>query len=201
MVPARGDASGTTSEPPGDAPNDGNPLPSPASSWEDFFIRTFPRVVAVAHAWTTDRAEAEDAASHAMAGVWQRWRFLTNPEAYAFEAAVRYVITQRRRRRRESPGLEEADMDGCDDQAFTAVLVNDWLEQRLAKMPPAVRAACSAAFLGLSPTDIAAELGCSRAAVYQRLQQSRQRLQAAWERECAEDPRRVALPQPRGERR
>ncbi|WP_165495326.1 RNA polymerase sigma factor [Actinomadura roseirufa] len=146
-----------------------------------FFRQHYRGVVGLILLLGGSREEGEDAAQHAFADAYKKWRTLRTPSAWVRMAARNRFYKERSRDR----GLKQRaialhTMTRSDDEAdqdLTAQWVDlNWIEQILAELPPAQRRILSYIFEGLSTKQIAELLGKNEPNVRSHLRHARNRL-------------------------
>ena len=152
-----------------------------AESFDVFYVREFPRLVALAHALTGSRTHAEDIAQEAMLACYRRWdevRTLDLPAAWVRRVCSNLATSHVRRRIVEARALLRlgsrpvavAELDVDDGEFWAAV-------RRL----PRRQAQCIALsyVYGASVAEAAAVLGCAEGTVKVHLSRGRARLAEA----------------------
>lgn len=152
-----------------------------AESFDVFYVREFPRLVALAHALTGSRTHAEDIAQEAMLACYRRWdevRTLDLPAAWVRRVCSNLATSHVRRRIVEARALLRlgsrpvavAELDADDGEFWAAV-------RRL----PRRQAQCIALsyVYGASVAEAAAVLGCAEGTVKVHLSRGRARLAEA----------------------
>jgi RNA polymerase sigma-70 factor (ECF subfamily) len=147
-------------------------------SFDQFYLREFPGLVALAHVLTGSRTHAEDVAQEAMLSAYQRWDAvgaMDIPAAWARRACANLATSLIRRRIVEARALlrlgsrpaEVAEL-AYDDGAF-------WAEVRRLPRRQAQCIALSYVY-GCSVSDVAEVLGCAEGTVKVHLSRGRARL-------------------------
>lgn len=147
-------------------------------SFDGFYLREFPRLVALAHALTGSRTHAEDIAQESMLACYRRWdevRQLDLPAAWVRRVCSNLATSHVRRRivearavlRLGSRPVVVAELDVDDGEFWAAV-------RRL----PRRQAQCIALsyVYGASVAEAAAVLGCAEGTVKAHLHRGRSRL-------------------------
>ncbi|NGM13220.1 sigma-70 family RNA polymerase sigma factor [Verrucosispora sp. WMMA2044] len=148
-----------------------------AEEFDAFYAASAQRVLGHLSAMTGSRAEAEDAVAEAYARAWDRWasvRECDSPEAWvrrvAYRIAVsawRKAVNRLRAHRREAAG-QQVEATSVDHVAVVSALRRISAEQR--------RVVVLHHLVGLSVTEIAAEIGCNVNTVKTRLARGRRAL-------------------------
>lgn len=147
-------------------------------SFEGFYAREYPLLVAFAHALTGSPAQAEDVAQEAMLAAYRRWDEVGRmgaPHAWVRRVCANLAVSFVRRRIVEARGLlrlrsrrsEVAALDH-DDATF-------WAEVRRLPKRQAQCIVLSYVY-GCSVSDVAQVLGCSEATVKTHLSRGRSKL-------------------------
>lgn len=141
--------------------------------------------------------DAEDALSAAMIEVMGRWTELTNPVAYASQAALSafYKLRNEQNRRHDRErGLAEqrgsAEQEAVEDPRLSAWEYQDWATAMVQRLPPAQRDAfylCEVQ--GYATAEIAALLGKTPATIRKNISLARQRLKQGLENDPDIAPR------------
>jgi RNA polymerase sigma-70 factor (ECF subfamily) len=91
-------------------------------SFGEFYLATWPDVVAYCSGLLADRAAGEEAAQDAFVRLYPRWRRVDDPRPYVFRIAGNVCRRQRRTRERVAPtGLVATDPATGDETARLAV--------------------------------------------------------------------------------
>jgi len=126
--------------------------------------------------------EAEGVVSDAMTDVLGRWDSITNPQAYALRAAIRYLIKSKQRglARTRDRLIQRGDVapEQDLDAGLTAWEEHEWVMLLLKSLPPAQREVLAFMVDSLTGQEIAQLLGKTEAAVRQNLCAARKRLKA-----------------------
>jgi RNA polymerase sigma-70 factor (ECF subfamily) len=153
---------------------------SVVESFEGFYAREYPLLVALAHALTGSRGHAEDVAQEAMLAAYRRWDEvgrLDAPHAWVRRVCANLAVSFVRRRLVEARGLlrlrsRRSEVTALDDDDATF-----WAEVRRL---PRRQAQCIVLFYvyGCSVDDVAQVLGCSDGTVKTHLTRGRSKLAA-----------------------
>ena len=159
--------------------------PPPAAEIEEFFRRYWEGLVRNLMREGADRWEAQDAVSEAIREALRRWRDLTHPVAWVRTAARSHWLKQRRSSARGDlevlvPDVAELDEGRADDPELQAYELEEWFSGVLAQLPPARREALELSAQGLTPSEIAAQVGKSPEAVRTALKLGRKQAVALW---------------------
>ncbi|MFC3737630.1 RNA polymerase sigma factor [Paractinoplanes deccanensis] len=158
-------------------------------SFEDFFEREYRTVLKTVLYAGAQLVEAEEAAAEAMADAFRRWDAISSPKAWVRTAAIRHFIKYSSRRRAEirllaawTPPWQSTDSEA----EHNAVEERDFVVFLLAKLPPAQREVFELVVEGLTPSEIAGQLGKTSSAVRANLMLARRQVQ---QHLCAADDR------------
>lgn len=134
-----------------------------------------------------NRHEADEATATAMKEVLQRWGKLENPLAYARRAVISNFLKEKTRNldriRRRQVEKHAGTAESREDPGMTVWEDSEWVMQMLNSLPPGQRNVMAFIVDGFTPTEIAALLGRSPAAIRQSLHDARLRLTEALQRE------------------
>jgi RNA polymerase sigma factor (sigma-70 family) len=168
---------------------------SPAAApqgFSEFFRAGYREVVKTARYAGATEHEADEATAAAMKEVLRRWGELDDPLAYARRAAVSNFVKEKTRNldrvRRRLVEQHSGTPEGREDPALTVWEDGEWVMQVLTSLPTGQRDALALVVDELTPTEIAVLLGCTSAAIRQRLHDARQQL--------IEEPRRERIAEP-----
>lgn len=146
-----------------------------------FFHDEHPRLVAVAHALTGDRGQAEDIAQEALLRAYRRWDVVggyDKPGAWVRRVVLNLATSGRRRRRSEHRAvlrLAAAPPASTSDPVDSVVAADVWAVVRA--LPRQQRAAITLHYLAdESVADIAVALGCAEGTAKAHLHQARRSL-------------------------
>lgn len=135
------------------------------------------------------RHEADEATATAMKEVLMRWSKLENPLAYARRAVISNFLKEKTRNldriRRRQVEKHAGTAECREDPGMTVWEDREWVMQMLDSLPPGQRDVMAFIVDGFTPTEIAALLGRSPAAIRQSLRDARLRLTEALRRERA----------------
>lgn len=160
-------------------------VPAPRhSEFEAFFRQMFRPLVALGLSlggFTLE--EAEDAAEAALEEVLRRWSDLTNPQGFAYKAAVSNLMKIRRKQASQNRALRKIHGDfqpeAHEDPGLAAVEFRQWAMSLISSLPRAQRDAAAFCFIdGLSPAEAAELLGKTGPALRQALHAAREALQS-----------------------
>jgi len=162
---------------------------APAEGFVDFFRATYRELLKAAMYAGATRYEADEAAAAAMKEVLRRWDELHDPLAYARRAVISNFVKEKTRsldRIRQRQVERHAGIaEGREDPGLTVWEDREWVMQMLRSLPPGQRNVMAFIVDGFAPTEIAALLGRSPAAIRQSLHDARLRLIEALQRERA----------------
>jgi RNA polymerase sigma factor (sigma-70 family) len=120
--------------------------------------------------------EAEDALEDAMCVAYKKWESIDNPHAYVRTVAIRKLIREIERKRREQPTPSD---DGAESGEPTGQEIweqQEWVSSILEQLPAAQRQVLQCVVDELKPAEIAILLGKRAEAVRQSLCAARKRL-------------------------
>jgi RNA polymerase sigma factor (sigma-70 family) len=163
------------------------PIPDapPAEEIEEFFRRYWAGLVRSLLREGADRWEAQDAVAEAIREALRRWSELTHPVAWVRTAARSHWLRQRRGAGRGDVEVLVADVGelgtGRADPELVAYELQEWFEGVLAQLPPARREALELSAEGLTPTEIARQVGKTPEAVRTALKLGRKQAVAMWQ--------------------
>jgi RNA polymerase sigma factor (sigma-70 family) len=174
---------GDTTGPP--RPSDPIPDPPPAAEIEEFFRRYWAGLVRHLMRDGANRWEAQDAVSEAIREALRRWRDLTHPVAWVRTAARSHWLKQRKASGQGDvevlvPDVAELSEGRADDPQLQAYELEEWFSGVLAQLPPARREALELSAQGLTPSEIAAQVGKTPEAVRTALKLGRKQAVALW---------------------
>jgi RNA polymerase sigma-70 factor (ECF subfamily) len=171
------------------------PDPPPADQIEEFFRRYWAGLVRSLLREGADRWEAQDAVAEAIREALRRWPELTHPVAWVRTAARSHWLKQRRSARRGDLEVLVADIGelgpGRADPGLETYELQEWFAGVLAQLPPARREALELSAQGLTPAEIARQVGKTPEAVRTALKLGRKQAVAMWE---AASPQRGPVP-------
>ncbi|TCC00177.1 sigma-70 family RNA polymerase sigma factor [Micromonospora zingiberis] len=148
-----------------------------AAEFDAFYSASVQRVLGQLYAMIGNRAEAEDAVAEAYARAWDRWavvRECDSPEAWVRRVAYRVAVSawrktvNRLRAHRREASDQPVEATSVDHVAVVAALRRISSEQR--------RVVVLHHLVGLSVTEIAAEVGSNENTVKTRLARGRRAL-------------------------
>jgi RNA polymerase sigma factor (sigma-70 family) len=152
----------------------------PVSTFDEFFLAEFPRLVSMLTAWNGDRAVAEDLAQDALLQAHRNWATvsaLDRPGTWVRRVALNRSSNEGRRRRRERAA--RARLHTSETAEVAIPTADDQLWARVRALPPAQRDATILRYVDDLPlADIAVVLGCSDGTVKTHLQRARRTLAA-----------------------
>ncbi|MFI7599977.1 RNA polymerase sigma factor [Actinoplanes sp. NPDC049681] len=159
--------------------------PPPAAEIEEFFRRYWEGLVRNLLREGANRWEAQDAVAEAIREALRRWSELTHPVAWVRTAARSHWLKQRRFTGQGDVEVLVADVtelsEGrADDPELEAYELEEWFSGVLAQLPPARREALELSAQGLTPTEIAAQVGKTPEAVRTALKLGRKQAVALW---------------------
>jgi RNA polymerase sigma factor (sigma-70 family) len=164
------------------------PLPEPAAeTFETFFRANYRTLLKQARYAGADEYEADDATAATMADVYEHWRRLDDPAAWARRAVVRFYWKAktrnldriRARQVRHGVGTPQ----GHADKNMTSWEEWQWINQMLLNALTCEQRDVMALVLdGYSPTEVAGLIGTTPQAVRQRLSIARRTLITLWTR-------------------
>jgi RNA polymerase sigma-70 factor (ECF subfamily) len=161
------------------------PEPPPADEIEEFFRRYWAGLVRSLLREGADRWEAQDAVAEAIREALRRWSELTHPVAWVRTAARSHWLKQRRSAGRGEVEVLVADVaelgTGRADPELVAYELQEWFAGVLAQLPPARREALELSAEGLTPTEIARQVGKTPEAVRTALKLGRKQAVAMWQ--------------------
>ncbi|MGW4940932.1 RNA polymerase sigma factor [Actinoplanes sp. NPDC004185] len=181
------DAHGTHDTPDVERAKAPPPVPHapPAEEIEEFFRRYWAGLVRSLLREGADRWEAQDAVAEAIREALRRWSELTHPVAWVRTAARSHWLRQRRSAGRGDVEVLVADVGelgtGRADPELVAYELQEWFEGVLAQLPPARREALELSAEGLTPTEIARQVGKTPEAVRTALKLGRKQAVAMWQ--------------------
>ncbi len=175
--------------------------PPPAAEIEDFFRRYWEGLVRTLMREGANRWEAQDAVAEAIREALRRWPELTHPVAWVRTAARSHWLKQRRASGQGDvevlvPDVAELSEGRADDPELTAYETEEWFSGVLAQLPPARREALELSAQGLTPSEIAAQVGKSPEAVRTALKLGRKQAVALWRAIPEQRTHRTAPPGP-----
>jgi RNA polymerase sigma-70 factor (ECF subfamily) len=177
------------------------PDPPPAEQIEEFFRRYWAGLVRSLLREGAESWEAQDAVAEAIREALRRWSELTHPVAWVRTAARSHWLKQRRSAGRGDVEVLVADVSelgaGRADPELVAYELQEWFAGVLAQLPPARREALELSAQGLTPTEIALQVGKTPEAVRTALKLGRKQAVAMWQ---AAPPQRGPVPAPPAER-
>lgn len=168
----------------------------PAAQIEEFYRRYWEGLVRSLLREGANTWEAQDAVAEAIREALRRWSELTHPVAWVRTAARSHWLKQRRGAAGGSdvevlvPDVAEFSEGRADDPGLVAYELEEWFTGVLAQLPPARREALELSAQGLTPSEIAAQVGKSPEAVRTALKLGRKQAVALWQ----------AIPAPRAPR-
>ena len=173
------------------------PGPPPADQIEEFFRRYWAGLVRSLLREGADRWEAQDAVAEAIREALRRWDELTHPVAWVRTAARSHWLKQRRSAGHGDVEVLVADVGelgaGRPDPDLVAYELQEWFAGVLAQLPPARREALELSAQGLTPSEIAEQVGKTPEAVRTALKLGRKQAVAMWQ---AVPPQRGPQPRP-----
>jgi RNA polymerase sigma factor (sigma-70 family) len=159
---------------------------APTLTFEEFYVREFPRLVPMLAAWCGSVATAEDLAQDALVAAsceWDKVKGLESPGAWVRRVALNRSSNAGRRRRREGRAMSRI-RDASTRSAAMPDLPDTHLWSRVRALPRAQRSAVVLYYVDdLSLADIAAVLGCTDGTVKTHLQRARVALASSMEAE------------------
>ena len=148
-------------------------LEIPPATFDEFYVRELPRLVALLAAVTGSRPVAEDLAQEAMVRAHQRWSRISRydlPAAWVRRVALNLASQHRARRRSERRAMEA--LAGQRPPAITGSADEFWALVR--QLPPRQGAAVALHYLEDRPvTEVAAILGCAEGTAKAHLHKGR----------------------------
>lgn len=153
----------------------------PNESFDDFFRRDFPRLVAFLCKAGYEPEHATDAAAEAMAHAYQCWSSLTAPSAWVRKAAFRFASNQAQRHR---TGIARAIAAGWVAHSYEDVSQLAEVEEQptvlalLGQLPPKQRLVMAWHLEGFGTAEIAEEMGIPAATVRSHLRHARDALKS-----------------------
>ncbi|MEV8510067.1 sigma-70 family RNA polymerase sigma factor [Actinoplanes sp. NPDC051475] len=159
--------------------------PPPAAEIEEFFRRYWEGLVRNLLREGANRWEAQDAVAEAIREALRRWSELNHPVAWVRTAARSHWLKQRRATGQGDVEVLVADVtelsEGrADDPELVAYELEEWFSGVLAQLPPARREALELSAQGLTPSEIAAQVGKTPEAVRTALKLGRKQAVAIW---------------------
>ncbi len=152
------------------------------STFEDFFLDEYPRLVPMLMAWCGDQATAEDLAQDALVQAelhWAQVAGLERPGAWVRRVALNRSTNEGRRRRREAAAIRRLRATGVDRPPGPRALPDSALWDRVRALPSSQRDAVVLRYVDdLALADIARVLGCTEGTVKTHLQRARTALGA-----------------------
>jgi len=151
---------------------------------EAFFAAEYRKLVKILMVMGATMEEAQDAAQKAMEDLFKRSQTaapasITDPDAYACRAAIRYFIKERQRDRERLPRELKGGhltLPAYLDDELTACEDEEWVEHVLESLTPAQRDVIRLVMDGASNQEIAEELGKSNADIRQHRKNALDRL-------------------------
>lgn len=157
--------------------------------FSDFWRVEYRQLLKAAMYAGANRHEADEATAAAMKEVLRRWDELDDRPAYARRAVISNFLKEKTRNldrvRRRQVEKHAGTAEGREDPGMTVWEDREWVMQMLRSLPPGQRNVMAFIVDGFTPTEIAALLGRSPAAIRQSLHAARQRLTEALQRERA----------------
>ncbi len=151
------------------------------TTFEEFFLVEYPRLVPMLTAWCGDRETARDLAQDALVQAEARWTdvaVLDNPGAWVRRVALNRSSNEARRRRREAAAVGRLGRRAADPTAEPATPDAE-LWRSVRSLPRAQRQAVVLRYVDdLALADIALVIGCSEGTVKTHLQRARATLAA-----------------------
>ncbi|MEU7615359.1 sigma-70 family RNA polymerase sigma factor [Micromonospora rifamycinica] len=136
-----------------------------------------------------NKHQADEATATAMREVMRRWDRLDRPLAYARRAVISNFLKEKTRSldriRRRQVEKQAGTVESREDPGMTVWEDREWVMQMLNSLPPGQRDVMAFIVDGFTPTEIAALLGRSPAAIRQSLHHARLRLTKALQRDRA----------------
>jgi RNA polymerase sigma factor (sigma-70 family) len=162
---------------------------TPPEGFTDFFRARYRELLRAAMYAGATRHEADEATATAMKELLRRWGELDDPLAYARRAVVSNFVKEKTRNldrvRRRQVEQHAGTAEGRKDPGLTVWEDRQWVIQLLDSLPAGQRNVMAFIVDGFTPTEIAALLGRSPAAIRQSLRDARLRLIEALQRERA----------------
>jgi RNA polymerase sigma factor (sigma-70 family) len=150
-------------------------------TFDEFYLAEYASLVGLAMNAGATWPQAEEAVGQAMEELYRRWDEIANPLAYACRAVrsnfVKAKVRDERRRQRVMTG-GAATRDLVIEPGYSLWEDQELVQQLLSSLPPAQRTVLALTFDGYAPSEIAAVLGETPAAVRQNLRRARDRLKA-----------------------
>ncbi|MFI7077158.1 RNA polymerase sigma factor [Micromonospora sp. NPDC049903] len=145
-----------------------------------------------------NRHEADEATAAVMKEMLQRWSKIDDPVAYARRAVISNFVKEKSRNldriRRRQVEKHAGTPEQREDSGMTLWEDREWVMQLLRSLPPGQRDVMAFIVDGFTPTEIAAVLGRSPAAIRQSLRDARLRLTESLQREEAAERAQLAHP-------
>jgi len=152
------------------------------TTFEEFFMVEYPRLVPMLTAWCGDRETARDLAQDALVQAEARWTdvaVLDNPGAWVRRVALNRSSNEARRRRREAAAVGRLGHRAADPTAGEPAAPDAELWRSVRSLPRAQRQAVVLRYVDdLALADIALVIGCSEGTVKTHLQRGRATLAA-----------------------
>jgi RNA polymerase sigma factor (sigma-70 family) len=167
------------------------PRAAPAKEFAVFYRAGYRELLKAAMYAGATRHQADEAAAAAMREVLRRWDELGDPLAYARRAVISNFIKEKTRNlervRRRQVEQNAGTAEGREDPNLAVWENREWVMQMLRTLPPGQRDVMAFIVDGFAPTEIAALLGRSPAAIRQSLHDARLRLKEALRRDQADE--------------
>lgn len=160
------------------------PTSAPATLLEDFdafYMREFPRMVAIAAAVCGSRLAAEDIAQDAFVKAHRRWRKISHydkPGAWVRRVTINLAMSALRRTKAEATARIRLTTRSADNRLAPAPDIDDEIWEAVAKLPSKQRASVALYYLeDASVAHIAEVLQCSESTAKVHLHRGRLALQ------------------------
>lgn len=153
-----------------------------AERFEDFYLREFPAMVALAYAVTRSRLAAEDLAQEALTRAYHRWDRIAgydNPGTWVRRVTINLSLNSARRIASEAKAMLRL---GAPPSLSAPPEPHDDVWDAVARLPGKQRAAVALHYLeDRSVADVATMLGCSEPTARVHLHRGRAALQSMLE--------------------